>query len=162
IDAEAVTAKERMKIRGNLPKTKKDGDVLITKINLALPQTLTDCGKREKNNERKEGGDEIKKWGLVTQQDFDSGMIKDDFELIDVWMLWQCYEEEIPETEKEMHQYIDGRQDQPSNAALRDAADEAENPLNRPKTRPEKKILKGLPRAVARTKCVRVLNRVDN
>ncbi|XP_045030407.1 uncharacterized protein LOC116932417 [Daphnia magna] len=83
------------------------------------------------------------------------GMIKDDFELIDVWMLWQCYEEEIPETEKEMHQYIDGRQDQPSNAALRDAADEAENPLNRPKTRPEKKILKGLPRAVARTKCVR-------
>lgn len=35
-------------------------------------------------------------------------MIKDDFELIDVWMLWQCYEEEIPETEKEMHQYIDG------------------------------------------------------
>lgn len=63
-----------MKIRGNLPKTKKDGDVLITKINLALPQTLTDCGKREKNNERKEGGDEIKKWGLVAQQDFDSGI----------------------------------------------------------------------------------------
>lgn len=36
------------------------------------------------------------------------GTIKDDFELIDVWMLSQRYEEEISETEKEMREYIEG------------------------------------------------------
>lgn len=36
------------------------------------------------------------------------GTIEDDFELIDVWMLSQRYEEEISETEKEMREYIEG------------------------------------------------------
>ncbi|KAK4007490.1 hypothetical protein OUZ56_012645 [Daphnia magna] len=95
IEVEAVTAKERMKIRVNLRKTKEDAETLIVTINAALPQILAE----------------------FTPQDFDSGIfpwqslggtIKDDFELIDVWMLSQRYEEEISETEKEMREYIEG------------------------------------------------------
>ncbi|KAK4007346.1 hypothetical protein OUZ56_012506 [Daphnia magna] len=117
IEAEEVTAKERMKIRVNLRKTKEDAETLIVTINAALPQILADCENRERKNERKEGDDEIRKWRLVTPQDFDSGIfpwqslggtIEDDFELIDVWMLSQRYEEEISETEKEMREYIEG------------------------------------------------------
>lgn len=61
IEVEAVTAKERMKIRVNVRKTKEDAETLIVTINAALPQILAECEHRERKNERKEGDDEIRK-----------------------------------------------------------------------------------------------------
>ena len=74
MESEAVTAKDRTKIRGYLRKVKEDAEKCIMAFNSALPQVLAECTKRDTNKKSKEGDGEIKEWKLISVDDFSDGI----------------------------------------------------------------------------------------